>query len=149
MSELRRQFSYNVRPGTTLLQGEIAIGSGGAPTLTSGAGHGIKSVSRTAEGSLTVNLENPYLGLVGWHCSIENDGSLQDSYGVQLAGEWVAGVDTINEDTLDGVPDGYVKLHTFEGYGSQTVSPFPSAVLSDMVDHTLWLSLWLKTSEAG
>lgn len=133
----RRQYTYNLRPGLTMINAEIAIGSGGAPTLTSGVGHGVKSVSRTGAGQLTVNLESAYLGLSGFHASLEND-TLVDDYGIQLVGEWLSGVATVN--VAEGVADGYVKVGVSDGYGNAFIDP---------IDHVLWLTLFAKTSEQG
>lgn len=136
MVKLRKQLTYTLRPGTTKLNAEIAVGAAGAPTLTSGVNHGFKSVARTGTGALTVNLDEPYLGLVGLNAMVEKS-SLVDGYGVQLAGEWVAGVDTVNEE--EGVADGYLKLLCRDGDGNAT----------DLISHSLWLELTLKTSEQG
>lgn len=137
MVNLRRQFLYNVRPGTVLLHAEIAIGSGGSPTLTTASGKGIKSVSRTGTGALTVNLDEPYLGLIHFGKPGIEGASLVDAYGVQLAGEWVAGVSTVNE--TNGIADGYVKLLCHDGYGNA----------ADLISHTIWLDLACATSEQG
>jgi len=128
----RNQFLYNLRPGTTVIQGKIPIGSGGAIGTVSIPG--VTSVVRANTGLLTVNLEDRYLGLVGWDASIETGASGADGYSVQMVdSQYIDGGEVANSG------NGYVQIETLNA----------SHAVADALLCSIWLTLHLKTSDAG
>lgn len=61
----RSQFSYSYAAKRVLLNAKITIGASGAPTLVSGTGQGIASVSRVSAGKYNITLSGPYNALLG------------------------------------------------------------------------------------
>ena len=132
MSKRRFQWTYGLRPGTTIVQGKIPIGSGGAVGTVSIPG--VTSVVRANTGLLTVNLEDRYLGLVGFQANIETGASGADGYSVQMVNsQYIDGGETANSG------NGYVQIETLN----------TSHAVADALLCSVWLTLHLKTSDAG
>ena len=133
--KMRHQFQYGLKPGDTTISGEFQIAAGLGITVPD-TKHGIKSVTRSGTGAYTVNLDDKYLGLSGFSATLEHATS-EDGYNVKLAGEWLAGVSTVNE--ADGIADGYLKLLVVDD----------ESAAADPIGHNVWLTIKAKTSEQG
>jgi hypothetical protein len=62
---LRSQFHYSNAGAFTKLLVKVSIGAAGAPTIVSGTGMGITSITRVSAGKYTILLSNPYNSLLG------------------------------------------------------------------------------------
>jgi len=132
MSKRRFQWTYGLRAGTTIVQGKIPIGTGGA--IGTVAIPGVTSVVRANTGLLTVNLDDRYLGLVGFQANIETGASGADGYSVQMVdSQYIDGGETANSG------NGYVQVETLN----------TSHAVADALLCSVWLTLHLKTSGAG
>lgn len=71
---LTNQFHYShAQPES--LYASISIGASGAPTIVSGTGMGISSVTRTSAGHYSIALSHAYQGLLGVRHVINSGGS--------------------------------------------------------------------------
>lgn len=135
--KLRRQFLYAVSPGLCVVTAKIPLGRTGAVGTVDG--RGIKSVTRSDVGSLTVNFNDKYLGMVSVQGILDaNQGSAvantgADGYAIQLAGDW-------SDNSLSAVNggDGYCKIETLVG---------STGTVADAITCDLLLTFWMKTSE--
>lgn len=60
----RSQFNFSNSAKTVTLRAKISFDSSGVPTLVSGTGMGISSVSKTATGTMLINLSRSFGGLM-------------------------------------------------------------------------------------
>ena len=60
------QFQLSLEKAIVTLYGQVAIGSTGAPTLSTAKSKGILSIARTATGKYTITLSDIYQRLVGF-----------------------------------------------------------------------------------
>lgn len=70
----RSQFVYSYAARLTKVLPRISIGASGAPTLVSGTGMAVASVTRVSAGKYTIQLTNTYQSLLGIQMVI-NSGS--------------------------------------------------------------------------
>lgn len=133
MSKSRSQFTYGLRAGTTIVQGNIPIGSNGAVGTVNIKG--ITSVVKNSTGDYTVNFDEKYLGLVGASSVVETGTAGADGYTVQLVDSsfLTGGYETVNSG------DGYIGLQVLNTAGS----------LASPINCKVWVNFFLKTSEAG
>lgn len=61
----RSQFAYSYAGKKVSLHARVSFGASGAPTIVSGSGMGIASISRVSAGRYTVTLQDPYAALLG------------------------------------------------------------------------------------
>ena len=71
----RSQFHNSYAGQMVSLLAKVSIGSSGAPTLVSGTGMGILSVTRNSAGAYTFALSNPFYSLLGVRVSIKSGSS--------------------------------------------------------------------------
>lgn len=60
----RSQFHYSYAGQLVSLMVRVTIGASGAPTIVSGTGMGIASVTRTSAGLYSINLTNTFFSLI-------------------------------------------------------------------------------------
>jgi hypothetical protein len=63
----RSQFSYGYAGQPVVIRAKITIGASGAPTISTGTGMGITSITRNSAGDYSILLANPYYELLGVH----------------------------------------------------------------------------------
>lgn len=68
----RSQFSYSYSAKVVTLRAQVNIGASGAPTIASGTGMAIKSITRTGVGRYSILLDASYSALLGVTASIES-----------------------------------------------------------------------------
>ena len=132
----RKQFLYNLKPGSTLVYGKVVLGDAGAVSSIAGF-HGVDNVTRlnpTARtGVYRVEFTNRYLDLEGfWASTTLVEGG--DAYGCGLLSDHVTGYSGV----ADAYQDGYCTIQFMQGGTAATPT-----------DETVFLHFLLKTSEQG
>jgi len=122
----RRQFTYNVRPGLTVLVGSLTFGAlGVVPADPEATFPGVASVVKfAATGLYRVNFSDTYLNIVGFDGSAKLAAAGADGYDICLLNDYAT--------------DGYSTFQVLQG-----------GTARDIPGITIYLTYWLKTSEQG
>jgi len=86
----RSQFIYSNAGQLVKLLVKVSIGAAGAPTVVSGTGMGISSITRSSAGKYVVALSNPYNSLLGMQLISKSGASAPASPIVSLAADAVS-----------------------------------------------------------
>lgn len=136
----RKQYFYNLKPGSTLVYGKVRFGVGGTVLGHEGF-HGVDNVEQLNPAAKTglyrVEFTNRYLDLEGFWGNVTSavDG---DGYDVVLVKDQDFMGGTSEDGKADAYQDGYCQVQFFQG-GTQKAP----------VNQTAFLHFIVKTSEQG
>lgn len=71
----RSQFSYGFAGQPVVLRARVSIGASGAPTIASGTGMGITSITRNSAGDYSILLSQAFYALLDVRCAINSGAS--------------------------------------------------------------------------
>ena len=86
----RSQFVSGYAGQAVVLRASISFGALGAPTLVSGTGMGIASVTRNSAGDLTIALTNSFYSLMGVNHAFKSGSSAPASPGLWIKADSVS-----------------------------------------------------------